>query len=135
MEDQELTADAIFDADDRVIERVDVPEWNGYVYIMTMTGEDRDSFEQLMVDMRSGERRERFANLRAELLARCICTAKGERIFKLKDAARLGQKSARALERCYSAACRLNALSAEDVEELVGNSEGVPSDASTSDSA
>ena len=33
-----LTAQDIFDADDRIVEKVEVPEWGGSVYVRAMTG-------------------------------------------------------------------------------------------------
>lgn len=112
-----LTKIAILSADDLHKELVEVPEWGGEVYIRTMTGTERDAFEvALLADGQTGA-----ANVRAKLLARCLCDADGGRLFDDRDIAALGKKSASALDRCFSVAQRLNGFTKGDVEELAGN--------------
>lgn len=87
-------------------EAVAVPEWGGDVFIRTMTGLERDQFEQsLSID---GQRR--LENLRARLLVKTLVDEHGVRLFDDADAEALGGKSAAALDRCFDVAQRLNGL-------------------------
>jgi hypothetical protein len=45
-----------------------------------------------------------------------VCDASGERLFADSDIALLGRKSARALDRVFSVAQRLNGIGAEQVD-------------------
>lgn len=135
----ELTADAILGARDLDLERVDMPEWGGYVYVRGLTGRERDDFEYSMIDRtpaRKGRRQQstvevRMQNLRAGLVARCVVDSEGRRLFKDEQVAQLGEKSAAALDRLYDVASRLSGLRAEDVEELVEDFSDDPSEPST----
>ena len=129
-----LTRDAILKADDLKIEEVDVTEeWGGIVYERTLKGWERDQFEQSMFEGVGKGRKQKFENLRARLVALCTVNEKGERLFTAKDAKLLGEKSASALDKCFSKAQELNGMKAEDVEDMVKNSETDQSEDSISD--
>jgi len=128
-----LTAADIWEVPDQTIEVLDVPEWGGSLYVRGLTGEERDSFEQSMVEKKGPKREMNLANVRAGLVARAACTEEGVRIFSDRDVKRLGQKSAVALDRVYAVASRLSGLTKEDEEELVEDfSSGDQSEPSTS---
>ena len=129
----ELTKEAIFAVEDLRSERIDVPEWGGYLYIRTLKGWERDQFEQSMFEGIGKTRKQKFENLRARLVALTVVNAKGERLFTAKEAKLLGEKSASALDKCFSVAQKLNGMKAEDVEDMVKNSETDQSEDSTSD--
>lgn len=108
---------AILDACDLPTEEVEVPEWNGSVFVRSMRAVERDSLEvRVLAD---GERN--MANIRATFCARCIVDEEGERLFSDKDIPLLGNKSAAALDRIFAVVQRLNGLTADDVEELAKN--------------
>ena len=129
----ELTKEAIFAVEDLRSERIDVPEWGGYLYIRTLKGWERDQFEQSMFEGIGKTRKQKFENLRARLVALTVVNAKGERLFTAKEAKLLGEKSASALDKCFSVAQELNGMKAEDVEDMVKNSETGQSEDSISD--
>ena len=113
-----LTASDILAADDLKLLGVDIPEWGGRVYVRTMTGAERDWWEQTIVESgKSGK----MANIRATLVMLTAVDEKGERIFNDTQIEVLGNKSAKALDRLFAAAQKLNAVTAADVEELEGN--------------
>lgn len=112
-----LTKATILAANDLRKELVAVPEWGGEVYVRTMTGTERDIFETELLTATKGT----SSNIRAKLLARCLCDENGERLLSDKDIAELGKKSASALDRCFAVAQRLNGFSKDDVETLAGN--------------
>ena len=124
-----LTKEQILSADDLRQEEVEVPEWNGSVSVRTLTGTDRDAFEQSIVQ---GVDKMDLANVRARMAVLCVVDADGKRMFADSDAKALGARSSLALGRIFDAAQKLNAMTDEDVRELAKNSGGGPSAASTS---
>lgn len=113
-----LTKDQILSSSDLPSEEVPVPEWGGKVFVRTMSGAERDAFEQAIVDARKGKA---SVNVRATLAVRVVTNAAGERVFDDEDAEALGKKSGRALGRIFDVAQRLNGFSDKDVDELEGN--------------
>ena len=109
----------ILDADDRPLEELYIPEWDVTVYIAAMCGSGRDRFE--IEVMWWGREKTTDNNFRAKLAVKTVCDKDGNLIFSDADAEKLGQKSAKALDRILKVAKRLNGLSAEDVEELEKN--------------
>src|SRR5215470_8579640 len=124
-----LSRDAILGASDIETESVPCPEWGGPVLIKGMTGAERDAFEAMI---RKGGGEVDLRNARARLLVRVIVNESGTRIFTDADAADLGKKSARVINRLYDAAAKLSGLADEDIAELEGNSEAAPSGDSSS---
>lgn len=124
-----LSKEEILNANDIVIEEVQVPEWGGSVFVRSLSGTDRDAFEQSVVE----GKKMNLANIRARLCAKTICDADGERLFTDADVTALGRKSAKALNTVFEVAQGLNGLSTDDVKELEKNSGGGPSEDSTSD--
>lgn len=124
-----LTAKDILGADDLSKERVEVPEWGGDVYIRTMTGTERDSWEESILKMnvrtvngKSVQQTEVIRkNARANLVSRVCCDESGCSLFSPDQATELGKKSSAALDRCWEVAQRLNHLSDDDIEELTKN--------------
>ena len=116
-----LDKKTILKSDDLPRERVTVPEWGGDVFVRTLTGTERDSFEQSMLRGKGKNREMNLSNIRARLSVLTMCTEDGTRLFEAKDIDALGKKSASALDRIFGVAQRLNGLSGEDVEELAGN--------------
>ncbi len=113
-----LSKQQILDAADTKTEEVEVPEWGGAVRIQTMTGYARDAFEASITGKNGGVN---TTNIRAKLVAACLVDEAGELMFAEKDVAKLGKKSAAALERVFAAAQKLNRISDGDVEELAKN--------------
>ena len=127
-----LTRDAILEIQDIDIERVDVPEWGGFVFVKGMSGTERDTFEASIVENRGNSPKVNMANIRAKLAAVSICDEDGKKLFTQKDVAALGKKSANALSRVFDAAQRLSGITESDIEELSDEMEN-PSDGSASD--
>lgn len=143
---KELTAAEILAAEDMQMERVEVEEWGGHVWVRTLPGYVRDAWEASMINLRRAPGRRRgkgrqedassaelnLANARAKLCARAMCNKDGERLFTDVEVKALGEKSSVALDRVYEAAQALNRMTDEDVQELVKNSEADQSDGSGS---
>ena len=60
-------------------------------------------------------------NVRAKLLARCLCDEHGERLFNDAEVEALGAKSAAALDRVFKVAQTLNGIGEKEIEELAGH--------------
>jgi hypothetical protein len=126
-----LTAAEILGADDLPKELVECPEWGGHLYIRTFMGRERDAWEQSLMakpEKMNGKTPKGIetdlVNARANLVARVACDESGAALFTLEQMDALGNKSAKALGRCFDVASRLNGLSNEDMDEIVKNSEG-----------
>lgn len=118
-----LSAAQIFEADDSSIEWVDVPEWGGGVFVKNMSGEERDAYEQSCMKKDGREYAPSLDNMRAKLLVQTVVDEDGKRLFTDSQVAKLGAKSARAIQRVYNVASKLNGITDADIEELAGNSE------------
>lgn len=131
-----LDKKSILNSQDIKVERVDVPEWGGYVFVKGMTASERDQFETIIANRSNelgGEGRTVMDNFRAALAAFTIVDKNGERLFDLDDVEALNQKSAAALQRIYEKSKTLSRIGNDDVEELTKNSdsgqpEGSPTD-------
>lgn len=120
--------ETILAADDLPREKVDVPEWSCAVYVRALTGAERDAFEASVIQ----DGKATLDNIRAKLVVRSVVDDAGARVFTDADAAALGAKSGKALNRLFPVAQRLGGLTEADVRELAGNSVPGPSDGSTS---
>lgn len=125
----------ILDADDFKTMDVEVPEWGGTVRIRNLTGAERDAWESenIKYDNKSGKNSPNLVNLRARLIAKCAINEDGTPLFTSKRAVEmLGSKASSALDRLFSACQELNAITDEDVEELVEDFDNDQSENSTS---
>jgi hypothetical protein len=113
-----LTRDNILDADDLPLEEVEVPEWGGSVYVRSMNGFERQEFDTWLMETQDDPNR---TNMRGVVVCSCTTDADGVRLFTAEDAEALGKKSAEALNRVFDVAMRLNALSADAVEDIAEN--------------
>jgi hypothetical protein len=129
-----LSADEILGADDRRYEVVAVPEWNGEVRLRSLSGSERDEYEDSLVQQVGNKQVTNARNARAKLVALCAVDASGQPLFTKAQVIKLGSKSSAALQRLFDVACRMNGFTDDDVKELEGNSDGGPSEPPTSDS-
>ncbi|MBA7515234.1 hypothetical protein ES705_07273 [subsurface metagenome] len=133
-----LTREEILAVEDFQIEKVDVPEWGGHVFVRSLTGHQRDAIEAATLSYRStGTKMElgqmKLEGLRARLCAATICDEDGKTLFTESDMKALGEKSASALDRVFGVAQRISGILRGDVDELTENLEPARSDGSGSD--
>lgn len=126
-----LTSDAILACTALRTERVEIPEWGGFVMVRELTGDERDHYEsELAKAFRDG----RALQPRALLCAMSVVGETGERLFTHEThVARLGKKSGRALDRIADVAERLSGIG-KGAEAAQGNSAGARGDAPSSES-
>jgi len=123
-----LTRDAILKAEDLKVEKVEVPEWGGDVYIAEMTGDARDEFEQYVNAQR--ETKQQYVHIRAALVAMCAVNEKRERLFSYEDMKALGQKNGLILDRLFDVANKINKIFGVAREDVAKNSETPRGDSS-----
>lgn len=128
-----LGKDAILAAEDVKFEEVPVPEWGGTVRLKSMTGTQRDAFEDKSMDQRGDNPKMNLTNFRSRLLSLCIVDGNGERCFSDVEVPLLGQKNANVLERLFVRAREMNGMDDKDVEEMTKGFSGGPNEDSISD--
>ncbi|MBN50028.1 MAG: hypothetical protein CMN85_10840 [Spongiibacteraceae bacterium] len=108
-----LSRSEILEAQDMSNRLIEVPEWGGSVYVGMMRGHERDAFELAMA---GGAK-----NIRAKLVADVCQDSEGKRLFTDADVELLGEKSAKALQRVYNVAVRMNGFTDRDIDTLEKN--------------
>ena len=127
------TRDMILSAVDLEIKEVTIPEWGDMVLrVRSLTGFERDVFENSMMDQRGKRAKMDIRNARAKLCVLCIIDSDGNRIFEDEDVPMLTMKNAAALDRIYEVAAQLSGISDNDMDELVGQLKSDPNSGSSS---
>ncbi len=107
------------------IMELDIPEWEGKVFIRVMTAKERDLFE-------ARQRRDDFENIRARIARASLCDDNGNLLFTDEDIATLSNLHGKALDRIFEAAVKFNKIGSKDIDELKKTSEPIHSGASSS---
>jgi hypothetical protein len=130
-----LTKDQILEADDISYLDVPVPEWGGTVRIKSLTGEERDSFEEKIVkrDAQGNRVGMDLKQFRAKLLVRTMVDEEGKRVFDEQDVHALGRKSSAAMDKVFAKVRELNPMTDEDIQDLTSGFDTGQSEDSTSD--
>lgn len=115
---------------DRIVEELHVPEWSAWVRVASWDGATRWRIIQLWP--REGGRADN--NLLALVASVSLVNEAGARLFTDADVAALALKNARALDRIFTVALRLNGLSEGAVDALGKDSAPSPNGGSTSPS-
>lgn len=135
-----LTREVLLQKDDLKVEKVELSK--GYVFVREMTGHEKDVWEQSMLKQKPSGNKNKgveyettLEDFRAKLAVVTVCDAEGNLLFKPEDARVLNKMmSATNMERIVMAAQKLNAISEEEKEELLKNSEADQTDSSNSNS-
>jgi hypothetical protein len=140
MEQNVLSREAILGADDLEYTTVEVPEWPdpvtgepGNVRIRSLTGLEKDDFEQMMVtqiksDETDGEgpnsqsKQVSIMNLRAKLFVLCVVDGEGNRLFRDSDMEALQKKNGNAIDRVWKVASVFNGVGDKAKEDIAKNS-------------
>lgn len=124
-----LTKDQIQQIEDRPIEKVYVPEWNGNVLMRVPGADARDEIEEVV----SLGKKVALRGLRAKLVCMCAVNEDGTMMFTKDDTEMLGGKAARAIDRLFAVALRLFGFSEKEMEKIKENLPEGQSDDSISD--
>ena len=104
---------------------IPVPEWGGEVFVRTISGTERDKFEEAYSEQKMKAFRVRF-------LVITLADEAGERLFADGDIDALGGKSSVVINRLFDKAWEHNAFTDSAVETLGNDSPTAPSESSTS---
>ena len=136
-----LNRDALLKKEKLEVVKVDLGN-NDFVFVKQMTGGERDKWEQsLLRPVKDGRGlvtgfESVTENFRAKLCVVTVCDEEGKLLLAPKDYITLSNSMGAAkLEKIVNAAQKLNAISEEDKEEIIKNSEVGQADNSNSDSA
>jgi len=129
---QFLTKDAIKSIDVPIrMEKVELPEWDGFIYVREMSAKARDAFENSTFTFDSKGRLDKnLSNYRAKFVVLTACDETGKLVFTPEDAEWLGERQAATVQKIFDAAQKLNNV--PDAKELEKNSPG-PADGSSFD--
>ena len=127
---KKLTKADIFAADDLPTEDIDIPEWGGVLTVRTLTGAERDEFENIFVGQ-TGKKLD-IRGLKARMVQLTVQNGDGHLMFGKADIPKLNSKSASVIDRIFQVSQKLSGLTTEDAEELAGNSDAGPAGDSTS---
>ncbi len=132
-----LTKDQILTNDRKKFEDVEVKEWGGTVRLQELSASDRDQWESEQIIVLADGVGAKFnpKHARARLIVRSLVDETGRRLFKDDEVAALGSLAASTMQKLFNKARKLNAISAEDMKELEGNSDAAPSAGGSSTSA
>jgi hypothetical protein len=128
-----LSRTQILEAEDRQYETVECPEWGGEVRLRSISGRQRDQYEQSLVEQRGNDRKLNMLNARAKLIVLCAVDEAGQPLFTAEDVRRLGAKNARPLDRLFDACQNLAGLTEEAMQEMTENFDDDPDGDSPSD--
>ncbi len=125
-------------AQDQASELVEVPEWDVTLRVVSLTGSDRDRYQQAALQFGRGANGEpvvtgyNMVNASARLVSLSVRGDDGLRVFTDVDVLALGDKSPVALDRVVEVARRLSGLTTEAVEAAKAGFATDPSDISGS---
>jgi len=134
-----LNREKLLEKQDLEIVKVDLGD-DVHVFVRQMTGHERDEFEGSLVN-RFKDAKGKFdydmklEDFRAKLAVHTVCDDKGVLFLQSNDYKRLSTNmSALRLEKIINESQRINAITEEDKEELVKNSDAGQAGSSSSDS-
>lgn len=113
-----LSKEQIAAKPDLPIQTVEVPEWEGSVRMRTLSGAERDDFEQAIHNQSRPDGKMQLKQLKATLVSLCLVDEEGEQMFNAEE---LNEKSAKVLNDLFFVASKMNGIAAEEVDEMVKN--------------
>lgn len=96
--------------------RVEVPGFDGEIYVRALTVGERDAYENLWLTRGQGG----VKDFRSQLLCRVLCDESGSRIYTDADVAEVASLDGAMLSRVFDIAAAHNKLTEKDVRELAG---------------
>jgi hypothetical protein len=95
-----LSKEEILSITDKATKEIEIPEWNGSVYVKGMTFEDQDYISSLGEDN----------NQNQKLLIKFVCDADGNPLFTEEDIPALKKKSVQAFKRIIKEVTSFNSM-------------------------
>lgn len=123
-----LTREDILEVDDRKYETVPCPEWGGDVRLRSISGTQRDAFEESLIKTNGNDRKVNMRNARAKLIILCAVDEDGRALFAADDLNALGRKNAAPLDRLFDVCQKLTGTSDGDLERMTEDFGVTPDD-------
>jgi hypothetical protein len=119
-----LTKQDIIQAKDSVLEKIEVPEWGGSVYMRSITAAERGQIEASAARFRESKGKDEvFARtFTVKIVAMALCDEAGARLFSDEEVSKLAQKNAKVVAKLSEVAQHLSGFAKEDIEQLEKNS-------------
>jgi hypothetical protein len=114
-----LTKAAILKRTTLRTEKMEIPEWEGSVFIRELTGNERDEYELSIVDPETNQVNK--AGMRAILVVMTLVDEEGNKLFTLDDVDQVGALSSSALSKIFNKAAKLCGITEEDIADLEKN--------------
>lgn len=127
-----LSKAQILESDDRKYDTVSCPEWGGEVRLRSISGTQRDAYEQSVISANGTDRKMNLRNARAKLIVLCAVDEAGSLLFTSDDLNALGRKNAAPIDRLFDASRKLAGMSENDVESLTEDFGATPTGEDTS---
>lgn len=127
-----LTRQQIKEKDDLALEKVDVPEWGGHVFIRRLTSLEAGALMVAAGKMQEAKDEAEQGKFHILIAAKTICDESGVAMFDDDEGRQiLSGKSQAAIGRLARASMKLNPLTDKNVDDAVKNSEEAPAASST----
>jgi hypothetical protein len=129
-----LTKQTILQVKDQRIERVEIPEWGGAVFVRSITAAERGQIEADAARYKDSKGKdESFARtFTLKFAVMGLCDENGVRLFDNGDVSELAKKNAAAIARVAEVAQRLSGFTKQDLEVMEKNSVSAPPEDSLS---
>ncbi len=102
--------DKIRDAEDIARVLCEVPEWGVEFYLYSMSGAERERYEEHLYRARSADGKISMSGLRARVIIACARDEDGKRLFDDQHASMLQNKSGAVLDRIANQALKVSGL-------------------------
>jgi hypothetical protein len=110
-----LSLEDIKSVDDSGRELLEIPEWGGEVYVRGLTGAQRASFEDAVINKKS------MKDIRRKIVLECVVDDEGKPLFTAKDGSWITSKSATAIEKIFVKVMDISGLGDDADEDAEGN--------------
>jgi hypothetical protein len=124
-----LTREQFLSRKPRTIEKVEIPELSDHVFVRSLTGAERDAWEDANLIRKHGEGKRRLElsfdvrvqNSKAHLVCISLCDESGNRTLQDGDVAAVGDQPAIIVNRIADVCMRISGLTEQDLEDSVKN--------------
>ena len=132
-----LNRDSIINRKDFGLKEVDVPEWDGSVFLRKWSGKDRSLFLSKSVDLSDDNPKVNWDTMfgnQVLAVAMSLCDENGEKLFSTtqEDLDILATKNGNVIQTLYEEALILNGLAKKSLEDAAKNLKPVQGEDSTS---
>jgi hypothetical protein len=102
---------------DARVKRFPVAEWNGDIFLRSLTAAEREKWESVF----EARREKTTASVMALLAAYAICDENGNSLFTEEDVSALAKKDGAVMLRIAEAAMAMNAVTEKDIADIAKN--------------